>query len=84
MAQFLGRLIGRRGEATRLGDKKSGLVVECNGWTAGVRVEASCRDADTFNVYVTTGSSPEGHRVLVGQVVDTPAGPTWERASKTR
>lgn len=38
MAQFRGSVVGCRGEATRLGSKKSCLTVEANGWNFGVRV----------------------------------------------
>lgn len=38
MAQFLGSVQGSRGEATRLGDKNSGLQVEACSWQGKVVV----------------------------------------------
>lgn len=59
MAQFYAGLKGRRGEATRLGDKVSGLHAFVNGWQAGVKINASYnkeRDRDEFLIYSTGGS----------------------------
>lgn len=67
MARFRGLVRGSRGEASRLGHRE--LVTECNGWSAGVRVEAQPDgDGDTFRVYATTGSSPEGRATHIGTV----------------
>lgn len=38
MAQFLGSVSGQRGEATRLGSKKSGLTVSAASWAGKVTV----------------------------------------------
>ena len=59
MAQFRGVVSGARGEASRLGNKVSGLTVKCDGWEAGVRVIAyHHRDTgeDCFDVEITRGS----------------------------
>jgi hypothetical protein len=37
MARFYGSLQGRRGEATRLGDSKSGIEVEACSWAGKVQ-----------------------------------------------
>lgn len=39
MAHFYGCLKGTRGEATRLGGKKSGLVTRAASWQGAVRTE---------------------------------------------
>ena len=44
MAQFIGTVQGDRGEASRLGNKKSGLTTEYNSWNYGVRVIARRED----------------------------------------
>jgi hypothetical protein len=64
MAHFSGTVRGSRGEASRLGDKESGLRTETNGWRAGVTVIAKTlpdfvvadRGEDEFAIYVTEGS----------------------------
>lgn len=35
MSQFYGRIQGNRGEATRLGSKKSGVDADARGWRIG-------------------------------------------------
>lgn len=59
MARFRGTLKGQRGEASRLGNAKTGLEVECNGWDAGVSIRAtvSSQETDIFAVYMTGGSN---------------------------
>lgn len=39
MAHFRGTVKGSRGVSSRLGSKKSGLVVTADGWDVGIRVE---------------------------------------------
>ncbi len=39
MAQFYGTISGQRGEASRLGSKKSGLTTVAASWTGAVEVE---------------------------------------------
>lgn len=68
MAQFRATIVGQRGEASRLGNKMSGLRCECNGWTAGVTVYAEHRDGkDVFTVWRTTGSAARGGQVLLAE-----------------
>lgn len=59
MARFRGTVQGGRTEASRLGHKNTGLVTTTNGWNAGVRVSGyvGSDDADTFDIYMTAGSS---------------------------
>lgn len=60
MAQYRDTLSGQRGQASRLGSKKSGLDVTCNGWRKGIRVVARyVNGEDQFTVFVTGGSN--GH-----------------------
>lgn len=60
MAQFRATIKGSRGRASRLGTKKTGMVVTVNGWTAGVIIYAD-HDPDTgrdsFTIYRTAGSN---------------------------
>lgn len=71
MAQFLGSVRGGKGEATRLGSKQSGLVVNANGWNAGVKVVAEHVDGqDVFHVYRTGGSSHAGLPQRIATVKD--------------
>jgi hypothetical protein len=68
MAQFRATIQGHRGEASRLGGKKSGISARVNGWNVGVLVIGSVDEdgKDLFEVYKTGGSnSPfrEGERI---------------------
>ena len=65
MAHFMAKVRGRRGQASRLGDKASGIETKANGWHSGIRVEAHHRDGkDVFRVFATAGSeSPTGKMV---------------------
>lgn len=66
MARFRGTVQGNRGQASRLGTKRSGLVTETNGWNSGVRVIATVDDdgEDQFQVYSTGGSSHSGSQLI--------------------
>lgn len=62
MAHFRGSIHGCRGEASRLGSKKSGLVTRANGWDGGVTVNLYV-DGDGNNcayVTLTNGSGFDG------------------------
>lgn len=72
MAHFIGRLQGRRGLTSRLGDKRKGIYATLNGWNAGVHVELCHEDdpvsgsgRDIVRVYQTNGSNGGGEKVLV-------------------
>lgn len=61
MARFYGKLKAGRGEATRCGSSKSGMVAKVSGWDLGVRIEAYVFDGrDRFEVYRTGGSNDTG------------------------
>jgi len=58
MARFRGTIQGSRGEASRLGDKKSGLRVDANGWHVGGQIIMDAKgDTDYVTFYVTSGSN---------------------------
>jgi hypothetical protein len=74
MARFRGTVQGQRGEASRLGNAKTGLTVTANGWDCGVRVEAFARISsatgeplDLFHIYATGGSNG-GEQKLIATV----------------
>jgi len=80
MAQFRATIQGTRGQASRLGTKKSGLLLNVNGWHAGISISASYEDGkDIFKVYKTAGSNG-GHSsihiatVRDGVIEDLPSG----------
>lgn len=59
MAHFRGTLSGSRGEASRLGNKNSGLMTECNGWNLGATSTIEYnekKDRDEVSVSITRGS----------------------------
>ncbi len=60
MAHFIGYIKGQRGEASRLGSKKSGLDATANGWHIGARICLRHNDEtgkDELTVYKTGGSN---------------------------
>jgi len=59
MAHFYGSMRGSRGEATRMGTAKSGLIAHIRGWNTGVEVVLTVDDEgrDCVAVYVTAGSN---------------------------
>lgn len=72
MAQFRATIKGQKGgEASRLGDKNSGISAHVAGWSGGVGVEASHHPerGDEFAIYATTGSNGSGgFGDLIGKV----------------
>ena len=75
MSQFKGTVSGnRQTEASRQGSKNSGLITECNGWDAGIRVEARhVKGHDIFDVYAT-GGSHGGKSRHIATLTDPPEG----------
>ena len=62
MARFRATIKGSKGEASRLGTAKSGLVVNVNGWNVGVRVTIGDEDGqDVIHVHRTGGSNNKVH-----------------------
>lgn len=67
MARFRATIKGARGQASRLGNAKSGLLVTANGWDCGISVEADIRDGvDIFHVWLTGGSNGHKSSRLIG------------------
>jgi hypothetical protein len=63
MARFYGTVQGRRGEASRLGDGKSGMRTTCRGWSLGAvcemesaQREGDGHDIDKLSVTINEGS----------------------------
>jgi len=50
MAQFIAAIKGSRGEASRIGTKRSGMWGYVNGWNIGGRVEIYHDPADKCDV----------------------------------
>ena len=52
MARFYGTVQGRRGEASRLGDSKSGMRTTCRGWNLGAtcEIESAQREGDGHDI----------------------------------
>jgi hypothetical protein len=69
MARFRATIQGQRGEASRLGNGKTGIQGRVNGWHVGVRVSGYTRDGeDVFAIYATGGSSPRHSDQCIGYV----------------
>jgi hypothetical protein len=60
MARFYGSLQGRRGEATRLGDSKSGIEVEACSWKGKVHTFIGKRDTDDADVITIHADTHHG------------------------
>jgi hypothetical protein len=75
MAQFRATIKGQRGEASRLGSKKTGIVANVNGWTTGIRIEAGHVDGrDVFRVFATSGSGRTHSDTLLGTLTQDQGG----------
>lgn len=72
MAHFFGKLIGGRGETTRLGTKASGLQATAQGWDIGARVEVNHVDGtDVVTIHLTHGSNDAtAHKTLGSFKID--------------
>ena len=60
MAQFIGYLQGQRGQASRLGSKKSGLTAQARGWNIGAKIICRYNEEskkDEVLIYKTGGSN---------------------------
>ena len=73
MAHFRATAIGQRGEASRLGSKSSGMIVNVNGWNVGIRVHAIHNKEtgkDELCVWKTGGSNEISGSTLINKVVE--------------
>ena len=59
MAHFRGIVKNDSGEASRLGNKKTGLTVTCDGWDDGIKVIAHVNKdgQNVFRIYKTGGTN---------------------------
>jgi hypothetical protein len=76
MAHFYGKVLGGRGEASRLGHKSSGLQVLAASWQGAVFVSLYVNDdgVDCARVCLTTHQGAGTHRELYdGPVSGAPA-----------
>jgi hypothetical protein len=69
MSRFYASIQGNRGEATRQGNKGSGIHSHTRGWSDGIRVVGLVnRDGkDEFRVWHTGGSNGRRPDVLIGR-----------------
>lgn len=73
MAQFRAVIQGQRGQASRLGSKKSGLSASINGWYIGVDVYINHNvetGKDEIQVYKTKGSSYSSQQELIAKIIE--------------
>ena len=79
MAHFRGTVRGSNGATSRLGTKKSGLIVTANAWRAGVKVVGGHdENGDYFGIFVTSGSDEmRNDREFIGRVRETEDGPVF-------
>jgi hypothetical protein len=68
MAQYRAVIKGTRGEASRLGQKSTGIRADVNGWDVGIRVYGTFDPSkgDVFEVYLTGGSNGHHASKLIG------------------
>lgn len=76
MARFRATIKGARGEASRLGTAKSGLLVHVNGWNVGVTITAAVAQdgKDILFVYETGGSNDHKPFKLLATIVEDQSG----------
>jgi hypothetical protein len=71
MAQYIAKIQGQRGQASRLGSKTNGMSVTMNGWNIGVVVEASYNKTtgkDEFVIYRTGGSNAPAKQGILTEI----------------
>ena len=68
MSRFYGSLNGQaKTEATRRGNKNSGVGAHVRGWNVGVKIFARADgEKDLIDVYLTTGSDESGSDIFIG------------------
>jgi hypothetical protein len=66
MSHFYGTLNGSRGEATRCGDKNSGMLTNCAGWGGSIQAQAYENDGmDMYRVFLTPWANSGGSSILL-------------------
>lgn len=75
MARFKATIQSDRSETSRLG--RHGIITRCNGWGAGVEVQALRHGKnDEFEIYLTGGSGG-GTRTYLGTLVASEGQTMW-------
>ena len=65
MAQYIGTVQGGKGQASRIGNKVSGLMVTCSGWDVGVIAEIKYEGGkDVIYIYETGGSNDKRSKLI--------------------
>lgn len=70
MSHFYASIQGNRGEGTRMGTARSGIIGHIRGWDSGVEVSGHHdpdTETDSFNIHATSGSNG-GNSQLLGTV----------------
>lgn len=71
MARFYASIQGQRGEATRMGSAKSGMVGHVRGWDIGARVDLDDRNGkDVVTITLTGGSNGRTPSRILGEFVE--------------
>lgn len=73
MAQFRATIQGCRGEASRLGTKRSGITAKINGWNCGIVVFAEYDETlgkDVFHITKTGGSNKKNLSELITTIIE--------------
>lgn len=73
MAHFYAHIQGTRGEATRCGDKKSGIDGHVRRWNIGARVVLRYNnktEKDECTIYLTSGSNGNHASVIIGSYTE--------------
>lgn len=74
MARFRGTVVGSGNEASRLGNKSSGLVVRANGWNVGIKVSCFVNQdgEDEIVVHKTGGSNNLSEMEELARITSAP------------
>lgn len=69
MARFYATIQGNRGEASRMGTKKTGIQGHIRGWDIGCKVllNVDSEGKDMISIYLTSGSNNQGWSRFLGQ-----------------
>jgi len=69
LAQFRAIIQGQRGEASRLGGKKTGISAEVNGWNSGISVRGYFDSELGKDVFVVTLNNGNGYNAGKSKVI---------------
>ena len=70
MAQFRAVIKGQRGEASRLGSARTGILATVDGWNSGVAIRAYVDEngQDCFELHATGGSNAQIKSKYIGVI----------------